>query len=73
MQQSPGCPRICSVDQAILELRDLPASSSQVLIKGACHHCLAQNFTSSNPTSRGCLLLLNHVTVMATSLSIAKN
>ena len=26
-----GCPRICSVDQAGLELRDLPASASPVL------------------------------------------
>jgi hypothetical protein len=28
---SHGCPGICSVDQAGLELRDLPASASQVL------------------------------------------
>jgi hypothetical protein len=33
---SPGCPGTCSVDQAGLELRDLPASASQVLGLKAC-------------------------------------
>jgi hypothetical protein len=33
---SPGCPRIHSIDQAGLKLRDLPASASQVLGLNAC-------------------------------------
>jgi hypothetical protein len=33
---SPGCPGTHSVDQAGLELRDLPASASQVLGLKAC-------------------------------------
>ena len=33
---SPGCPEIHSVDQASLELRNLPASASQVLGLKAC-------------------------------------
>jgi hypothetical protein len=33
---SPGCPGIHSVDQAGLELRNLPASASQVLGLKAC-------------------------------------
>jgi hypothetical protein len=33
---SPGCPGICSVDQAGLELRNPPASGSQVLGLKAC-------------------------------------
>jgi hypothetical protein len=33
---SPGCPRTYSVDQAVLELRNLPASASQVLGLKAC-------------------------------------
>jgi hypothetical protein len=33
---SPGCPRTHSVDQAGLELRNLPASASQVLGLKAC-------------------------------------
>jgi hypothetical protein len=33
---SPGCPKTQSVDQAVLELRDPPASSSQVLGLKAC-------------------------------------
>jgi hypothetical protein len=33
---SPGCPGIHSVDQAGLELRNLPASASQVLGLNAC-------------------------------------
>jgi hypothetical protein len=36
---SPGCPGTHSVDQADLELRNLPASAG---IKGVCHHCLAR-------------------------------
>jgi hypothetical protein len=28
---SPGCPGTCFIDQAVLELRDPPASASQVL------------------------------------------
>jgi hypothetical protein len=36
---SPGCPETHSVDQAGLELRNLPASASQVLgFKGMHHH-----------------------------------
>jgi hypothetical protein len=36
-----GCPGTHSVDQAGLELRNLPASTSQVLgFKGVCHHRL---------------------------------
>jgi hypothetical protein len=39
---SPGCPGTHSVDQAGLELKNLPASASRVLgFKGVCHHCLA--------------------------------
>jgi hypothetical protein len=33
---SPGCPEIHFVDQAGLELRNLPASASQVLRLKAC-------------------------------------
>jgi hypothetical protein len=33
---SPGCPRTHSVDQAGLELRNLPASASQVLGLKSC-------------------------------------
>jgi hypothetical protein len=33
---SPGCPLTHSVDQAVLELRNLPASASQVLELKAC-------------------------------------
>jgi hypothetical protein len=33
---SPGCPGTHSVDQAVLELRNLPASTSQVLGLKAC-------------------------------------
>jgi hypothetical protein len=33
---SPGCPGICSVDQAVLKLRDGPASVSQVLELTVC-------------------------------------
>jgi hypothetical protein len=33
---SPGCPGTYSVDQAILELRNLPASASQVLGLKSC-------------------------------------
>ena len=33
---SPGCPRAHSVDQAVLKLRNLPASASQVLGLKAC-------------------------------------
>jgi hypothetical protein len=33
--RSPGCPRTYSVDQAVLELRDPPASASPVGLK-AC-------------------------------------
>jgi hypothetical protein len=33
---SSGCPGTCSVDQASLELRNLPASASQVLWLKAC-------------------------------------
>jgi hypothetical protein len=39
---SPGCPGTHFVDQAGLELRNLPASASQVGIKGMRHHCLAE-------------------------------
>jgi hypothetical protein len=38
---SPGCPGTHSVDQAGLELRNPPASASQVLGSKACHHCPA--------------------------------
>jgi hypothetical protein len=40
----PGCPGTHSVDQAGLELRNPPASVSQVMngIKGVCHHCPAE-------------------------------
>ena len=42
---SLGCPRTCSVDQAGLKLRDLPASVclSCAGFKGVCHHCQAKN------------------------------
>jgi hypothetical protein len=41
---SPGCPGTHSVDQAGLELRNPPASASQVQgIKGVRHHCPAFN------------------------------
>ena len=33
---SPGCPGTHSVDQAVLKLRNLPASASQVLELKAC-------------------------------------
>jgi hypothetical protein len=33
---SPGCPGACSIDQANLKLRDLPASASQKLGLKAC-------------------------------------
>ena len=33
---NPGCPRTHSVDQASLELRNPPASASQVLVLKAC-------------------------------------
>jgi hypothetical protein len=33
---SPDCPRTCSADQAGLELRDMPASVSQVLELKEC-------------------------------------
>ena len=37
---SPGCPGTQFVDQADLELRNLPAPASQSAgIKGMCHHC----------------------------------
>jgi hypothetical protein len=36
----PGCPGTHSVDQAGLKLRNLPASTSQVLVLKVCH-CLA--------------------------------
>ena len=35
---SPGCPGTHSVDQAGLELTNLPASASRAEIKGVCHH-----------------------------------
>ena len=39
---SPGCPGTHSVDQAGLELRNLPASASQSAgITGVCYHCPA--------------------------------
>jgi hypothetical protein len=42
----PGCPGTHSADQAGLELRNLPASASQVLeLKGMCHHCPASLLT----------------------------
>ena len=41
---SPGCPGTHSLDQAGLELRNLPASVSQSAgITGMCHHCPAPN------------------------------
>jgi hypothetical protein len=46
---SPGCPGTHSVDQAGLELRNLPASASQVLGLKAC---------ATTPGSRFLLLLL---------------
>jgi hypothetical protein len=46
---SPGCPGTHSVDQAGLELRNPPASASQVLGLKACHHHLATKlFLKSN-------------------------
>jgi hypothetical protein len=33
---SPGCPGTHSVEQAVLEIRNLPASASQVLVLKAC-------------------------------------
>lgn len=37
--KSPGCPRTHFIDQAVLELGDLPASTSPSPgIKGLCHH-----------------------------------
>jgi hypothetical protein len=40
---SPGCPGIPSVDQASLELRNPPASASQMLgLKVPGHHHLAR-------------------------------
>jgi hypothetical protein len=50
---SPGCPRAHSVDQAGLELRNLPASASQVLRLKACtttvwhDTCFKVNISSS--------------------------
>ena len=42
---SPGCPGMCSGDQAGLKLRNLPASASQVLtFKGVNHHHPALTF-----------------------------
>jgi hypothetical protein len=42
---SPGCPGTHSVDQAGFELRNLPASASQVLgLKALGHHCPALKF-----------------------------
>jgi hypothetical protein len=41
---SPGCPGTHSVDQAGLELRDLPASASQVLGLKACATTAQQEF-----------------------------
>ena len=38
---SPGCPGTHSVDKANLEIRNPPASASQVLGIKACHHCPA--------------------------------
>lgn len=36
---SPGCPKTCFVDQAVLKLRDLPAPASwNAGIKGLYHH-----------------------------------
>jgi hypothetical protein len=35
---SPGCPGTHSVDQAGLELRNLPACLPSAGIKGVCHH-----------------------------------
>jgi hypothetical protein len=40
---SSGCPGTHSVDQAGLELRNLPASASRV-IKGMHHHCPGKLF-----------------------------
>jgi hypothetical protein len=41
---SPGCPGTHSVDQAGLELRNLPASASQVLGLKACTTTPGQNY-----------------------------
>ncbi|GAB1292634.1 Major facilitator superfamily domain-containing 13B [Apodemus speciosus] len=54
---SPGCPGTHSVDQAGLELRNLPASDSQSAgIKGVHHHLLVQLHRSKR--WKGCLVLL---------------
>jgi hypothetical protein len=42
-QYSPGCPETHSVDQAGLELRNPPASASQVLGSKACATTAWQN------------------------------
>ncbi|GAB1291143.1 Myotubularin-related protein 14 [Apodemus speciosus] len=42
---SPGFPGTHSVDQAVLELRNPPASATSAGVKGMCHHC--QQFQST--------------------------
>jgi hypothetical protein len=65
---SPGCPGTHSVDQAGLELRNLPASASQVLgIKGLRHHCPARVLFLIKVTPR-CMLF---VFFLDTDLSLA--
>jgi hypothetical protein len=45
---SPGCPGTHSVDQAGLELRNLPASDSQVLGLKACATTTQQKYKTLN-------------------------
>jgi hypothetical protein len=51
---SPGCPGTHSVDQAGLELRNSPASASQVLGLKACATTARRNSDSPASTSKCC-------------------
>jgi hypothetical protein len=56
---SPGCPGIHSVDQAGLELRNPPTSTSQVLGLKACTTTAQLEFTIIN-------LILKHLNISQT-------
>jgi hypothetical protein len=51
---SPGCPGTHAVDQAGLELRNLPASASQVLGLKACRHHAQLVFYTFNVKLNSC-------------------
>jgi hypothetical protein len=56
---SPGCPGTHSVDQAGLELRNLPASDSQVLGSKVCsHHARLKDFSNISQKNSGFTLSL---------------